>query len=199
MFAAFALEGRHVRLEPVTLKHVPGLVSAAAEDRSIYRYVSVPADAEAMTASVKTALGAPDQYPFAIVRNADDVVIGAARFMTIERWDGPWRDGLFPHAAEIGAVWFAASVLDTPCVLDAYAAMCREAFDEWNSQRVTVRVDADDTIGQTTMDALGASRDGVLRGQQHPFGRPGPRDLVCYSVLRSEWTGLAKKLAKRLG
>jgi GNAT superfamily N-acetyltransferase len=42
------LEGQHVRLEPLGLPHVPGLLKAAAQDSSLYQWVMVPQDEPAM-------------------------------------------------------------------------------------------------------------------------------------------------------
>ena len=41
-FEPVVLTGDHVRLEPLAPAHVPGLVLAAAEDRSTYEWTPVP-------------------------------------------------------------------------------------------------------------------------------------------------------------
>jgi N-acetyltransferase len=197
VFAAFPLEGSRVRLEPLTLKHLPGLMAVATGDRSSFAFEYVP-DNEAILASyVKTGLGAPDQYPFAVVDVASSTVLGSVRFMSIERWDGPFRDGLFPNALEIGGLWLspAATALT---VLEVYSLMFAEVFDEWQSHRVTIRVDTDDEIRRAVIEQTGATLDGVLRGQQLPFGRKGPRSTASFSILRAEWSGIKKALAKKL-
>ena len=38
----FTLEGTFVRLEPLTEAHIPGLVDAAAEDRTNYQWTYTP-------------------------------------------------------------------------------------------------------------------------------------------------------------
>jgi N-acetyltransferase len=197
MFAAFPLEGRHVRLDPITLKHVPGLMAAATADRLAFQFENVPFDEISMGSYVKTALGAPDQYPFAVVEPASGSVLGTARFMSIERWDGPFRDGLFPHALQIGAVWLTPTA-PVAVLLETYNLLYTEAFDEWQTHRVSIRVDAADAARRSAVEASGATIDGVLRGQQLAFGRSGPRDIACYSVIRSEWPAVKKALAKKL-
>jgi N-acetyltransferase len=197
MFAAFPLEGSRVRLEPLTLKHLPGLLAVAQGDRSSFAFDYVPDNEAVLSSYVKTGLGAPDQYPFAVVDVASGGVLGSVRFMSIERWDGPFRDGLFPHALEIGGLWLSPAA--TPIVvLEIYSLMFTEVFDEWQSHRVTVRVDTEDEARTAVIVQTGATLDGVLRGQQMAFGRKGPRSTASYSIVRSEWSAIKKALAKKL-
>jgi N-acetyltransferase len=197
VFAAFPLEGSRVRLEPLTLKHVPGLLATATSDRASFAFESVPSDEAAMSSYAKTALGSPDQYPFTIIDASSGAVAGCVRFMSIERWDGVFRDGLFPHALEVGGLWHASS-LAPRALLEIYSLMFTEVFDEWSAQRVSVRVDAEDADRKAVVEKTGAVLDGVLRGQQLAFGRSGPRSIACYSMLKSEWSVAKKALAKKL-
>ena len=92
------LTGRHVRLEPLDLRHVDGLVTAAADDASLYQWSPVPQGAVEATGYVKTAMDWRDAgtaMPFAIVRVDNDrinddrvndgVVIGSTRFFDLAR------------------------------------------------------------------------------------------------------------------
>jgi GNAT superfamily N-acetyltransferase len=45
------LEGEHVRLEPLGVRHVPRLLAAAAQDPSLYQWVLVPQDEPASASS----------------------------------------------------------------------------------------------------------------------------------------------------
>ena len=56
MLDPVTLEGRHVRLEPLSVDHIPGLVQAASQSRDTYGFTYVPADADAMRLYVETAL-----------------------------------------------------------------------------------------------------------------------------------------------
>ena len=65
------LIGKHVRLEPLGVHHVPGLLRAAAQDPSLYQWVLVPQDAPAMRRHVEDALAARAKgiaVPFAVIR-----------------------------------------------------------------------------------------------------------------------------------
>ena len=65
------LAGRHVRLEPLDLRHADGLVAAAAGDRSLYQWSPVPQGKVEATEYIETALAwreAGSAVPFASVR-----------------------------------------------------------------------------------------------------------------------------------
>ena len=89
-----ALEGRHVRLEPLTLSHVRGLLEVASGPRETFGYTRVPADLDAMIRYVETALAeqaALRAAPFATVDRGNGKVVGTTRFGNIEFW--PWPSG----------------------------------------------------------------------------------------------------------
>src|SRR5215472_10334520 len=86
------LRGRCVRLEPLEHRHIDGLVAAAAEDPSLYRWSPVPQGKTEALNYVDTALAwknAGSAAPFAIVRLDNDAVIGSTRFWNLERWSWP--------------------------------------------------------------------------------------------------------------
>ena len=87
-----ALVGKRVSLEPLDHRHIDGLVAAAGDDAALYRWSPVPRGTVEATTYVNTALvwrDAGTAVPFAIVRNADRVILGSTRFWNIERWAWP--------------------------------------------------------------------------------------------------------------
>ncbi len=56
MLDSVTLEGRLVRLEPISVDHIPGLVQAANQSRDTYGFTYVPENADAMRLYVETAL-----------------------------------------------------------------------------------------------------------------------------------------------
>ncbi|MCU1376026.1 MAG: acetyltransferase, family, partial [Actinomycetia bacterium] len=92
MLEPIVLEGAFVRLEPLTLAHVDGLLAAATEDRSTYALTPVPDDRAAMATYVDLALteqAADAMLPFATCSVATGAVIGSTRFLDLAWWDGP--------------------------------------------------------------------------------------------------------------
>ena len=76
------------------MRHVPGLLKAAAQDPSLYQWVLVPQDEPAMRRHVEDALAARAKgiaVPFAVVRLADETVIGSTRFHQLDYWARPSR------------------------------------------------------------------------------------------------------------
>src|SRR5438067_10409711 len=83
------LEGTHVRLEPLALGHLDGLVAAASGSR--VTYTNFPDEREAMKSYIESALASQDAgsaLPLVTIDRATGRVIGATRFMNIEFW--PW-------------------------------------------------------------------------------------------------------------
>src|SRR4051794_12952283 len=107
------LEGSRVRLEPLALTHIPGLLLAASGDRRSFAFTDVPNDEHAMRGYVETALrnkGEGTMVPFAIFDRATGQIVGCTRFGNIELWDWPQgsphqRGEDLPDAVEIGWTW----------------------------------------------------------------------------------------------
>src|ERR1700760_4987627 len=143
-----ALEGRHIRLEPLGAEHVVGLVASAAADPSLYQWSLVPRSAPEMSAYVKTALAwreAGTAVAFAIVGRQSGEVIGSTRFFDIERWAWPAghaRHGReFPDACEIGYTWLTAAAIRSAANTEAKLLMLIHAFEHWDMLRVCFHTD----------------------------------------------------------
>src|ERR1700755_2581462 len=103
------LTGDYVRLEPLAVHHVPGLLRAAAQDPSLYQWVLVPQDEPAMRRHVEGALAARAQriaVSFSVIRRQDGTVIGSTRFHQLDYWPRPEPDNV-PDTCEIGYTWLA--------------------------------------------------------------------------------------------
>ncbi|HWL64687.1 MAG TPA: N-acetyltransferase, partial [Actinomycetota bacterium] len=81
------LEGRLVKLEPLSVDHAPDLSMSACEDRSSYGFTVVPE-----TDTVRDYLA--DQFeraeeglvPFAQIRRADDRAVGCTAYWDPRYW-----------------------------------------------------------------------------------------------------------------
>ncbi len=190
------LEGPLVRLEPLSLSHVPALVAAASESRETYGFADVPDGPDAMRAYVHEALEAPGVVPFAIVSKGQ--VVGSTRFLRIEHWPRlPDRPADVPHVADIGWTWLAASAQRTGVNTEAKYLMLRHAFETWRVFRVAIKVDAPNARSRQAVESLGAKLDGVRRAMR--VGEDGAvRDLAWYSILLDEWPAVKGRLEARL-
>jgi len=199
-----AFTGRHIRLEPLDLRHVDGIVAASAADPSLYQWSPVPEGKAEVTRYVDTALAWRDAgtaVPFAIVRKEDGILIGSTRFWNIERWC--WPPGHVRHArptpdaCEIGYTWFTRSAIRTAANTEAKLLMLTHAFETWQVLRVCFHTDARNQRSRAALERIGGKFEGILRAHRMAADFV-PRDSVRYSIVSAEWPEAKQKLADRL-
>jgi N-acetyltransferase len=209
MLEPFALEGTHVRLEPLSEAHIPALVEAAGEDRSAYDWTYTPDGVAEMTAYVNDALAsvaAGAHVAFATVwrgggPGGSDRTVGATRFCEIAFWQWPpgathQRHGV-PDVCDIGYTWLAGSAQRTPVNTEAKLLMMAHAFEVWQVHRVALQTDVRNKRSWAAIERIGAQLDGILRAD-----RPGADDTVRtsarFSIVADEWPAVKARLAARL-
>ena len=198
------LTGRHVRLEPLERRHIPGLVAAAGQDLALYQWSAVPQGMASMAQYVDTALAwhaAGTALAFATVRVADGVVIGSSRFFDIERW--PWPAGHpgavrgGPDGCEVGYTWLNATAIRTAANTEAKLLMLSHAFEVWGAQRVCFHTDARNERSRAALTRLGATFEGILRAHRLAADLK-PRDSARFSIIAAEWPQLKRGLNEKL-
>lgn len=194
------LEGKHVRLEPLELHHVDGLVTAAGSDAELYKWSPVPSGKAEATTYINTALAWRDAgtaLPFAIVRQADGVVLGSTRFWNIENWawpkDHPSHGRTVPDACEIGYTWFARSAIRTAANTESKLLMLTHAFELWRVLRVCFHTDARNARSRAAIERIGGQSEGILRSHRMAADFI-PRDSVRYSIVAVEWPAVKQRL-----
>ncbi len=199
------LEGRYVRLEPLTADHVPALLDVATGPRETFALTTVPSDEAAMRQYVTTALADRDvgrALPFATVDRKANRVVGSTRFGNIEFWTWPpgnrhQRGEQLPDVVEIGWTWLAGSAQRSGINTEAKLLMLHHAFEHWRVHRVSFMTDARNTRSREAIQRLGARFDGVLRAAR-VASDGGIRDTAAYSILDSEWPAVKAALQARL-
>jgi RimJ/RimL family protein N-acetyltransferase len=197
---SFELRGRHVRLTPMAIADVDGLVAAATEDRATYGFTSVPTDRAAMVTQVEALVAQRDRghdLPFTSRDARDDRIIGSTRFLWLRSYYA--RDA--PDAVEIGGTWLAASAQRTPVNTEAKLLMLAHAFEAWHVERVDLKTDARNEQSRAAIERIGGRFEGVLRAFQPSLvaGEEGtPRDSALYSILPEEWPDVKGRLEARL-
>ena len=186
------LEGRHVRLEPLSAVHLPALMEAGAEDESVFTFVAMNPLvmgweswlAEALTGQAKGAY-----LPWATVLRETGHAIGSSRFGDIEPAHG---------RVEIGWTWLGKRYQRTAANTEAKLLQMRYAFEDLGATRVGFKTDGRNEQSQRALEGIGAAREGVLRRQMRmPDGFI--RDTVYYSVIAEEWPAVRERLEARLG
>ena len=189
-------EGDIVRLEPLGPHHVPGLLQAAAQDPSLYQWVLVPQDEPAMRRHVEDALAARAKgiaVPFAVVRLADETVIGSTRFHQLDYWAGP-EPANVPDTCEIGYTWLAREALRTGANTEMKRLMLTHAFEVWRVRSVCLHTDVRNQRSQNAIRRIGGTFEGVLRSHRMAVDQ-SPRDSARFSITAAEWPAVRQRLA----
>ena len=196
------LTGRLVRLEPLELRHAAGLAAATAGDRELYRMTTVPVTEAGAVRYIETASAgraAGTAAPFAVIRLADETVVGSSRLWDLVRW--PWPDGHprrgldSPDTCEIGHTWLAPSAIRTGINTEMKRLMLTLAFETWQVQSVCLHTDARNERSRAAMHRIGARYEGILRAHRLAADG-GPRDSARFSITAAEWPAVRAHLAE---
>jgi RimJ/RimL family protein N-acetyltransferase len=193
------LEGTHVRLEPLTLSHLPAL-EAIAFDPSIWRYmlvtINTPAD---LRAWANAALAASNTLPWVTIKKSQptiekshsstpDQLVGSTRFLDLD---------LHHRTTELGHTWLAAPARGTLINAEAKLLQLTYAFETLNLNRVAFKTHHENLRSQNAMKSIGAIYEGTFR--RHYLMPDGThRDSVWFSIIRSDWPTVKAKLQARL-
>ncbi|WP_269855940.1 GNAT family N-acetyltransferase [Streptomyces sp. RPT161] len=191
--SAVVLEGRHVRLEPLTLHHVAGLFTAGADDEEIWRWLPVPAPRtpDDLRATAEKLLADAERralVPFAVIDRATGRPLGWTTYLEIEERD---------ERLEIGWTWYVRSAWRTAVNSETKLLLLTHAFEELGYGRVQWKTHHRNERSQQAIARLGAVKEGVLR--RHKLQADGSwRDSVYFSMLADEWPAAKANLMKRL-
>jgi RimJ/RimL family protein N-acetyltransferase len=194
------LTGTHVRLEPLELRHLDDLVTAAAADPSLYQWSPVPQGEREAAQYIATAVAwreAGSAVPFAIVRISDGVFIGSTRFWNLERWS--WPQGHARHGrpaidgCEIGYTWLTRSAIRTAANTEAKLLMLTHAFERWQALRVCLHTDARNKRSAAAIERIGGKFEGILRAHRLAADYSA-RNSMRFSILSDEWPDVRRRL-----
>jgi RimJ/RimL family protein N-acetyltransferase len=189
---AAVLEGHGVRLEPLVAAHADGLASAVSDGKLWELWYTVVPEPAKIHDYIATALAGQQQgrmLPWAVRELTSGAIVGSTRFHDIVA---------AIDRVEIGYTWYARrwqrTHVNTACKLLLFT----HAFETVGCKVVGLRTDNFNDASQRAIEALGATKDGVIRHFQ--ARRDGSaRDTVMYSVLASEWPDVKRHLQARLG
>jgi N-acetyltransferase len=202
VIAPLVLRGSTVTLRPLTIGDAAALASAAAESREPYTYTRVPDGTPDAERYIELALADRDaghRMPFAILWS--DRLVGSTSYLDIQFWrwpvGSPFARAGQPDSVEIGSTWLAASAQRTRCNTEAKYLLLGQAFDVWQTHRVALKTDERNTKSRRAIERLGASFEGVRRADM-PAQDGTVRSSAYYSIVRSEWPVVRKKLEDAL-
>jgi RimJ/RimL family protein N-acetyltransferase len=198
----FALQGAHIRLEPLEHRHVEGLVAAAAVDPSLYGWTLIPQGVAETARYVEMAMAGKDAgavVPLATVRANDGAVIGSTRFFDLERW--AWPRGHARHGreffdgCEIGYTWLTRAAIRTAANTEAKLLMLTHAFEVWQMLRVSFHTDVRNERSRAALERIGGRFEGILRSHRMASDYVA-RDSARYSIVAAEWPEVKKRLVQ---
>jgi RimJ/RimL family protein N-acetyltransferase len=185
------LEGRSVRLEPLSPEHDEGLWLASRDPRT-WRWLSVvqPSTREAWRAWTEQALAAGaarNEIPLVTVSYQDGIV-GSTRFLALR----PEHRSL-----EIGWTWLHPSAWGTGINAEAKLLQLEHAFERLGCRRVEFKTDALNERSRAALEALGATFEGIHR--KHMLVRDDEsRDSAWYAVFDDDWPRVRVVLEERV-
>jgi len=189
-WSAPTLEGRVVRLEPLTTAHEEGLWQASRDPRT-WRWLSVvqPQTRAEWSAFLQQALDAASvgtEAPLVTLRHEE--IVGSTRFLALRPEHG---------SVEIGWTWLHPSAWGTGTNVEAKLLQLQHAFEVWGCRRVELKTDARNERSRGALEALGATFEGIHR--KHMLVRDGEnRDSAWYGVVDDDWPAVRARLEARL-
>jgi N-acetyltransferase len=189
--APVTLEGRIIRLEPLSLEHLEGLC-AIGLDPELWRWTtSVVRTAEDMRAYVETALRSQEEgtaLPYATVWKESGKVVGSTRFGNIDAEN---------RRVEIGWTWVGTPWQRTPINTEAKYLMLRHAFETLGCIRVEFKTDSFNDKSRKALLRIGAKEEGTFRN--HMVVHDGRyRHSVYFSIIESEYPAVKILLEEKL-
>lgn len=185
------LSGTLIRLQPLTLAHVPALARAGLHPELWQLQPATINNEQDMHVYVVQALDDQQRglsLPFTIARQSDGEVIGSTRYMDIA----------LPHRRlEIGATWLSPACQRSGANTEAKLLLLTHAFENLKLIRVVFKTEVLNQQSRQALARIGAVEEGVFR--QHLIAASGRRrDMVYFSILDSEWPAVKAALAGRL-
>jgi len=187
------LEGKSVRLEPLSREHGPLLWDAMKNDaEELFRWIPYPMRTVEDSARFVELVLLEQQrglsVPFATIDRRSGKMAGSTRFMAID---------VANRHVEIGSTWIAPAWQRTAVNTEAKYLMLRHAFETWKCMRVEFKTDSMNEKSRTAILRLGAKEEGTFRNHMVTWsGRI--RHSVYFSIIDSEWPEVKSRLEARM-
>lgn len=189
--APVVLEGKHVRLEPMTLEHFPALWKIAS-DADLWRWIPWPmkteADIRSFMESVLALQRAGTAIPWITREKSSGRIVGCTRFSDIQQAH---------KTLELGGTVLVRECQGTGLNTEAKYLQLTHAFETMGAMRVALKTHHENLRSQAAMRAMGAKEEGTFRNHMlMPDG--SVRHSVWFSVIREEWPKTKAHLEARL-
>lgn len=184
------LEGRYVRLEPITATLRDELRAAIDCDPASWEIMSTNGCGEGFEdwwGALQGETQRGERIGFAIRRLSDGKVVGTSSYLNIR----PLHKGL-----EVGSTFLHPDARSGPVNAESKRPLLAHAFDA-GAIRVEFMIDLRNARSQAAVSKLGADKEGVLRN--HKITWTGHvRDTAVFSITDADWPGVKQRLDFRL-
>lgn len=185
------LEGKHVRLEPLSMDHLDGLY-AVGTDEDLWLYtLTLIRNRGDMERYIESALQAQKEgsaLPFAIMEKSSGRAMGSTRYGNIDREN---------KRVEIGWTWVARPWQRTAVNTECKYLLLEHAFERLGCMRVEFKTDSTNAPSRKALVRIGAKEEGTFR--KHMVTSSGRiRHSVYYSIIDTEWPDVKKVLREKL-
>jgi len=186
------LQGKHVRLEPMTESHISGLAEIGIGqpfwDFMVYGRMETAADLRGWVQDILSRAEKGTDLPFVAIQLESGRVAGATRYMNIMPND---------RGLEIGGTWYGPEFQRTVVNTECKYLLLQHAFEQLGCIRVQLKTDLRNERSQRAIERIGALKEGVLRNHMIlPDGHY--RHSVYYSILDTEWPDVKKRLEEMM-
>ena len=185
------LTGSKVILEPLSLEHLDGLISAV-KDGELWKlwFTSIPAPEKAGE-YIKTALDMRENagaMPFVVRDRESNKIIGCTRYFNVDEVN---------QRLEIGYTWYSESYQRTAVNTECKYLLLSHAFEKLDAIAVEFRTHWHNHKSRAAIARLGAKQDGGLRNHQRTADG-SYRDTVVFSIINLEWPAVRQSLMFKL-
>lgn len=191
MVSPVTLEGRHVRLEPLSMAHHAGFCEVGLDEELWRITTSLVRTPEDLRRYIETALAWQRNgvaLPFATIHRESGKVVGSTRFANID---------LANRRLEIGWTWIARPWQRTAVNTEAKYLMLGHAFERLGAMRVEFKTDVLNERSRAALLRIGARQEGIFRN--HMILESGRvRDSVYFSIIDREWPEVKAGLEGKL-
>jgi RimJ/RimL family protein N-acetyltransferase/glycosidase len=181
------LEGRIVRLEPLSMAHLDDLAEVAMDPEIWQWTLARPTDKAMLGEWIQAALAnaaTGAEMPFATLDAATGKAIGSSRFMSIV----PEHRRL-----EIGWTWLGKARQLSGANREAKLLQMTHAFEGLGANRVEFKTDSLNEPARRALLGIGSTFEGIFRNHMiMPGGRL--RHSAYYSVVAEEWPAVKARL-----
>lgn len=186
------LQGKYVRLEPMTEAHAPALAELGVGqpfwDFMVYGRMETVDDMREWVQDILARAEKGTDVPFVAIHSDSGHVAGASRYMNIIPKD---------RGLEIGGTWYGPEYQRTVVNTECKYLLLQHAFEKLGCIRVQLKTDLRNERSQRAIERLGAVKEGVLRN--HMILPDGYfRHSVYYSILDTEWPAVKERLEEML-